>query len=79
MSIHPGYSGQEFMPEALERIRQVHDGRPEGIHVQVDGGVSNENIRSVYEAGADLIVAGSAIFGMQDLPRAYRRLLQLLA
>jgi ribulose-phosphate 3-epimerase len=78
MSIHPGYSGQQFMPEALERIRQVHDGRPEGVHVQVDGGISNDNIRSVYEAGADLIVAGSAIFGMQDLPRAYRRLLQLL-
>jgi ribulose-phosphate 3-epimerase len=78
MSIHPGYSGQEFMPEALDRIRQVHDQRPAGVHVQVDGGISNENVRSVYDAGADLIVAGSAIFGMQDLPRAYRRLVQLL-
>jgi ribulose-phosphate 3-epimerase len=79
MSIHPGYSGQEFMPEALERIRQVRDGRPAGVHVQVDGGVTNDNVRSVYDAGADLIVAGSAIFGMEDLPRAYRRLVQLLA
>jgi ribulose-phosphate 3-epimerase len=78
MSIHPGYSGQEFMPEALERIRQVHDQRPAGVHIQVDGGISNQNVRSVYDAGADLIVCGSAIFGMQDLPRAYRRLLQLL-
>jgi ribulose-phosphate 3-epimerase len=79
MSIHPGYSGQEFMPEALERIRQVHDERPADVHVQVDGGISNDNVRSVYDAGADLIVCGSAIFGMEDLPRAYRRLVQLLA
>jgi ribulose-phosphate 3-epimerase len=79
MSIHPGYSGQEFMPEALDRIRQVHDQRPAGVHVQVDGGISNDNVRSVYDAGADLIVCGSAIFGMEDLPRAYRRLVQLLA
>jgi ribulose-phosphate 3-epimerase len=79
MSIHPGYSGQEFMPDALHRIRQLHDERPAGVHVQVDGGVSNDNIRSIYDAGADLIVAGNAIFGMEDLPRAYRRLVQLLA
>jgi ribulose-phosphate 3-epimerase len=79
MSIHPGYSGQEFMPESLERIRAVHDQRPAGVHVQVDGGVTNQNIRSIYDAGADLIVAGSAIFGMEDLPRAFRRLVQELA
>jgi ribulose-phosphate 3-epimerase len=79
MSIHPGYSGQEFMPEALERIAQLRAELPPGIHVQVDGGITNDNVRSVYDAGADLIVAGTAIFGMEDLPRAYRRLVQLLA
>ena len=52
---------------------------PDGVHVQVDGGITNDNIRSVYDAGADLIVCGTAIFGMEDLPRAYRRLVQLLA
>src|SRR5262249_52296428 len=79
MSIHPGYSGQEFMPEALDRLERLRSIVPEGVHVQVDGGISHENIRSVYDAGADLIVCGSAIFGREDLPRAYRRLVQLLA
>ena len=79
MSIHPGYSGQEFMPDALERVRWLRAALPAGVHLQVDGGITNENIRSVYDAGADLIVAGSAIFGMEDLPQAYRRLVQELA
>jgi len=45
----------------------------------VDGGVSQENIREIYDAGATLLVAASAIFGREDLPRAYRRLVQALA
>jgi ribulose-phosphate 3-epimerase len=79
MSIHPGYSGQEFMPEALERIETLRGLLAPAVHVQVDGGIGNDNVKSVYDAGADLIVCGSAIFGMEDLPRAYRRLVQLLA
>jgi ribulose-phosphate 3-epimerase len=79
MSIHPGYSGQEFMPEALDRLRRLRSALPERVHLQVDGGITNDNIRSVYDAGADLIVCGSAIFGMEDLPRAYRRLVGELA
>ena len=49
------------------------------IHVQVDGGVDNDNVRSIYDAGATLIVAGAAIFSREDLPRAYRRMVQALA
>jgi ribulose-phosphate 3-epimerase len=79
MSIHPGYSGQEFMPEALDRLRWLRASLPQAMHLQVDGGITNQNVRSVYDAGANLIVAGSAIFGMEDLPRAYRRLIQELA
>jgi len=79
MSIHPGYSGQEFMPEAVSRVQKLRELLPERVHLQVDGGITNDNIRSVYDAGADLIVCGTAIFGMEDLPRAYRRLVQLLA
>ena len=79
MSIHPGYSGQEFMPEALDRIRALRALLPPTTHVQVDGGITSDNIRSVHDAGADLIVCGTAIFGMEDLPRAYRRLVQELA
>jgi ribulose-phosphate 3-epimerase len=79
MSIHPGYSGQEFMPDALDRITRLRAALPEGVCVQVDGGIDNENVRAVYDAGATLIVAGSAIFHREDLPRAYRRLVQALA
>ncbi len=79
MSIHPGYSGQEFMPEAIDRICKLRALLPPSTHVQVDGGITGDNIRSVYDAGADLIVCGTAIFGMEDLPCAYRRLVHLLA
>jgi ribulose-phosphate 3-epimerase len=79
MSIHPGYSGQEFMPEALDRIGRLRAALPDGVHVQVDGGIDNETVVGAYEAGATLLVAGSAIFGREDLPRAYRRLVQAMA
>jgi ribulose-phosphate 3-epimerase len=79
MSIEPGYSGQAFMPEAYERISTVREIVPRQMHVQVDGGIGPENVRAVHEAGATLLVAGSAIFVREDLPRAYRRLVQELA
>ena len=78
MSIWPGYSGQAFMPEALDRIARLRELLPE-TPIQVDGGIGPETIRPAYEAGANLFVAGTAIFGHEDLPRAYRRLVQLLA
>ncbi len=77
MSIVPGYSGQEFMEDAyqrIERLRELVD-----CHVQVDGGVKQENVRRVHDAGADLLVVGSGIFAGEDLPRAYRRLVHALA
>jgi ribulose-phosphate 3-epimerase len=79
MSIHPGYSGQEFMPEAVERIRRLRAALPATVYVQVDGGIDNDNVRSVYDVGATLIVAGNSIFAREDLPRSYRRLVQALA
>ena len=79
MSIHPGYSGQEFMPEALDRIRTLRGLLPHEVPVQVDGGVGPGNIRDLHDAGASLFVAATSIFGREDLPRAYRRLVQDLA
>ena len=76
MSIEPGYSGQEFLPDAYDRTRELL--APVG-HVQVEGGINNDNVRSVYDAGATLLVSASAIFDREDLPRAYRRLVQALA
>jgi ribulose-phosphate 3-epimerase len=79
MSIEPGYSGQAFMPEALDRIRTLRSVLPQNVPIQVDGGIGPENVRAVYEAGARLFVAGTSIFGREDLPRAYRRLVQELS
>jgi ribulose-phosphate 3-epimerase len=77
MSIVPGYSGQEFMEEAygrIERLRTLVD-----CFVQVDGGVKEENVKQVHDAGADLLVVGSGIFASEDLTQAYRGLVEALA
>jgi len=76
MSVEPGFGGQEFIPKAIERIRalrrQVGD---RTITIEVDGGINLENVRDVVEAGATLIVAGSAIFKERDRIAAMRALL----
>jgi ribulose-phosphate 3-epimerase len=79
MSIHPGYSGQEFMPEAIGRIRELRGLVPASMYLQVDGGIGPQNARDVREAGARLLVAGTSIFESEDISRAYRRLLEALA
>lgn len=71
MSIHPGYSGQAFMPEALERIAELRERLPASVRVQVDGGINHKTVRAAREAGADLLVAGSAIFWNADPASAY--------
>jgi ribulose-phosphate 3-epimerase len=79
MSVEPGYSGQDFIPATFDRLRTLRALLPQGMFVQVDGGIGPENIRPAYNAGASLIVAATAIFDREDLPRAYRRLVQALA
>ena len=72
MSIHPGYSGQAFMPEALGRIEEL--AKLVDVPIQVDGGVGEENAAALRRAGASLFVAGNAVFGDPDPAEAYRRL-----
>jgi ribulose-phosphate 3-epimerase len=79
MSIQPGYSGQPFQEATYERVRRLRAALDDRIYIQVDGGVGPENIRQLYDEGVRLLVAGSAIFSREDLPRAYRRLVQQLA
>jgi ribulose-phosphate 3-epimerase len=78
MSIHPGYSGQEFMPDALGRIRRLRELLPERKPIQVDGGVGLANVRALRDAGATLLVAGSSVYGGDDPAAAYRRLAEAL-
>ncbi|HEX5448627.1 MAG TPA: ribulose-phosphate 3-epimerase [Gaiellaceae bacterium] len=79
MSIHPGYSGQPFREDTFERVVKLRAALPDHIYIQVDGGVGPENVRQLYDDGVRLLVAGSSIFSREDLPRAYRRLVQALA
>jgi ribulose-phosphate 3-epimerase len=79
MAIHPGYSGQPFQEETFERVAELRRLLGEDMIIQVDGGVNEENISELHDEGARLLVAGSAIFGREDLPRAYRRLVQAMA
>jgi ribulose-phosphate 3-epimerase len=72
MSIHPGYSGQAFRAEALGRIAELRG--LSNLPVQVDGGVGETNAGAIAEAGASLLVCGSAIFADHDPAAAYRRI-----
>jgi ribulose-phosphate 3-epimerase len=79
MSIHPGYSGQEFQEAAYDRVSRLRELLPDEMLIQVDGGVNQDNIRELHDRGARLFIAAAAIFKFEDLPRAYRRLVQQLA
>jgi ribulose-phosphate 3-epimerase len=79
MGIHPGYSGQAFMETTYDRVRRLRAALADEVYIQVDGGVGDDNIKQIHECGATLLVAATAIFGREDLPRAYRRLVHALA
>ena len=66
MSVHPGVGGQKFIPESLEKIRALRtmtDALGLDTDIEVDGGIYHSNAREVLDAGANVIVAGSAVFG----------------
>ena len=77
MSVNPGFGGQQFIPQALEkvkRLRQMIVERQLNVRIEIDGGVDRSNIEKVVAAGAEIIVAGSAIFGKPDAEAAVREL-----
>ena len=77
MSVEPGASGQKFMPEAVEKIRQLNTLREENDYkykIEVDGGITADNVSKVIDAGADMIVSGSYIYKSPDKFEAIRTL-----
>lgn len=66
MSVNPGFGGQKFIPESLDKVRDIKKALEEknltNVNIEIDGGVNIENLATVLEAGANVIVAGSAIF-----------------
>lgn len=61
MSVNPGFGGQKFIPNVIEKIKKIKAMRPD-IDIQVDGGITDETIRACYDAGANIFVAGSYVF-----------------
>ena len=77
MSVNPGFGGQKYIPSVTEKIRRVREmigGRQ--IELEVDGGVTLKNVEEILVAGANVIVAGSAVFGQEDIPGAVRSFLR---
>jgi len=77
MSVNPGFGGQKFIPAALEKLRQARriiDDSGRDIRLEIDGGVKPDNAAEIREAGADTLVAGSAIFGAHDYAEVIRAL-----
>jgi ribulose-phosphate 3-epimerase len=77
MTVNPGFGGQKLISAALENVPALRAMLPAGKAIEIDGGIHRENIRQVVEAGANWVVAGSALFGAQD-PGAEARVLQRL-
>jgi ribulose-phosphate 3-epimerase len=79
MSVNPGFGGQKFLPASLDKVRRLRDGlsrRGLAPLVEVDGGVDEGNVKALVDAGADVLVAGTAVFGKGDPESSARRLLE---
>ena len=79
MSVNPGFGGQKFIPTAVDkvaRLRRLIDQRGLPVRIEIDGGIDLNNIRRVVDAGAEIIVSGSAIFGANDPGNAVREMLE---
>lgn len=77
MSVNPGFGGQTFIPESLDKVRRLRkmiDERGLKARIEIDGGIDAENIAEIASAGAEIIVSGSAIFGAPDPAVALRTL-----
>ena len=75
MSVHPGFGGQRFIPQVLEGVRRIRQQSP-SLDIEIDGGINATTARVAVEAGANVLVAGTAIFGAADRRQAIEALRQ---
>jgi ribulose-phosphate 3-epimerase len=79
MSVNPGFGGQKFLPGSLDKVRRLRETlrrRSLPAQIEVDGGVDEGNVKALVGAGADVLVAGTAVFGQGDPESSARRLLE---
>jgi ribulose-phosphate 3-epimerase len=74
MSVNPGWGNQEFIPASLSKLQRMRAALPEHVALEVDGGIHEATVADVAGAGANLLVAGSAVFGTDEPGEAYRAL-----
>jgi ribulose-phosphate 3-epimerase len=82
MSVNPGFGGQKFIPAVLDKVRSVRkliDASKREVRLEIDGGVKADNIGEIARAGADMFVAGSAIFGAKDYGAVIAAMRQAIA
>ncbi|MDH3360220.1 MAG: ribulose-phosphate 3-epimerase [Desulfobulbaceae bacterium] len=82
MSVNPGFGGQSFIPSAIPKIRKLKemiDARGLSVGIEMDGGISPKNLAEVSAAGANIFVAGSAIFGQPDYAKVISEMKKILA
>ena len=80
MTVEPGFGGQKFMEDQVSKIRQLSEWKKEfnlDYDIQVDGGITQDNVKIVLDAGANVIVAGSAVFGKADIGQAVKGFLDV--
>lgn len=73
MTVHPGFGGQKFMASELPKVKALRERYPD-LNIEVDGGLSEGTIDEAAEAGANVIVAGSAVFGAKDPAAVIKKL-----
>ncbi len=77
MSVNPGFGGQQFIPESVNKIKRLHqmiESRNLKVDIEVDGGINKTTAQAVVEAGANVLVAGSAVYGAPDVAKAIQEL-----
>jgi ribulose-phosphate 3-epimerase len=77
MSVNPGFGGQKFIPNVIEKtqkLKQIINEKNPNCLIEVDGGVNNRNIQDLKDAGVDIVVAGSYVYGAEDYSKAIKSL-----
>ena len=80
MSVNPGFGGQKFIPSALRKVQELEEIRRKrdcGFVIEIDGGINLQNVKKVTDAGVQLVVAGSSVFGAENIGRRVNEFLEL--